>query len=382
MSSRPLLFVDHAPALGGAELSLLCLLGRLDRGRWAPQLISPGGPLAEEARALGLPVHVLPLERLRRSSRAPLAWLAGARAIARVAREAEAALLIANTVRAALYTAPAARLAGVPFVWHMRDYWLSEAAPAHPWLDRLGKRLLAAGATRVIANSRSVAAQLPHADRVAVVYNGIEVERYDPALPGGPFRARHGLPPAGPLVGMVGRLRPWKGQERFLRAMARVAESLPEARFAVVGGAILGPDDGYPARLQRLAGELGLGERVIFTGHLADVRPALAAMDLLVHPGDPEPFGRVVVEAMAMARPVVACAHGALPEIVLPGETGLLVPPGDEAALAAAVLALLHDPEQRQRMGQAGRARVERCFSVERMVSEMESVLAGALARK
>jgi glycosyltransferase involved in cell wall biosynthesis len=178
---------------------------------------------------------------------------------------------------------------------------------------------------------------------------------------------------------MAGRLRPWKGQERFLRAAAQVAAAVPGAHFVVAGGDPFGVDAAYPRALQRLAGELGIAGRVTFTGHLDDVRPALAALDLFVHPGDPEPFGLVNVEAMAMRLPVVAFAHGALPEIVTP-DAGVLVRPADVEPLAGAMSALLRDPLRRAAMGRAGRQRAETEFDIRRVAAEMEEVFA-AVAR-
>lgn len=375
MTSGTVLFLDHAPALGGAERSLLLLLKHLDRSRWQPHLACSGGPLAEAAAALGVPVHVVPMPRLRRSPRFLQDWLAGARAIVHLARQTGVILIHTNTVRSALYGGLAARLARTPFVWHMRDFWLSESRPRHIWADALGKRVLCATAARVIANSQAVAAHLPCRRKVIVVYNGIEIERFDPAMDGQPFRKQYGIPTDAALVGTVGRLRPWKGQDRFLRALARVREAVPGVWGIIVGGAIFGESDDYPERLQALAVDLGFAGRVVFTGHLEDVRPALAAMDLFVHLGDPEPFGLVNVEAMAMGKPVVAFAHGALPEIVADEETGLLVLPGDEAALAEAVIALLRDPAWRAAIGRAGRTRVEAHFTAEQMATGAEAVL-------
>jgi glycosyltransferase involved in cell wall biosynthesis len=371
----PILFLDHAPALGGAENSLLLILKALDRAQWEVHLACAPGTLAERATALDVGVHRFGFPRLRRSPRFLLDWARGSNDLARLARGTGARALYANTVRAALYAAPAARLARVPFIWHMRDFWLSESRPRAVWADTLGKRVLIGVARRVIANSHAVVAALPGTDKIRVVHNAVEVARFDPGMRGEVFRAQYGIPGGVPVAGVVGRLRPWKGQDRFVRAMVRVAEALPEARFLIVGGEIFGVQDAYEQEIHALTNQLGLGERVIFTGQLADVRPALAAMEVFVHPGEPEPFGLVNIEAMAMGRTVVAFGHGALPEIVVDGETGVLVPPGDEERLAEAVLGLLRDPARARRMGAAGRARVEQCFSVPRLMGEVEAVL-------
>lgn len=374
-----ILFLDHAPAIGGAERSLLLLLKHLDRSRFQPHLACAGGPLAEQATALGVPVHLVPMPRLRRSPRFVLDWLAGARAIARLTRQIDAALLHANTVRAAFYAAIAARLADIPFVWHMHDFWLTESRPRRFWADRLGKRLLCAAAVRVIANSYAVAAHLPCSARVTVVHNGVEIEQFNPAMDGTPFRRQYGIPTDAPLIGTIGRLRPWKGQDRFLRVLAQVREAMPEAWGVVVGGTPFGVEDDYPQRLRRLAADLKLEGQVVFTGHLEDVRPALAAMDVFVHPGDPEPFGLVNIEAMAMSKPVVAFAHGALPEIVVDGETGMLVTPGNEDAMARAITRLWEEPDKVKAMGRRGRERVASRFTAERMAAEFAEILGNHL---
>ena len=380
MSPLTILFLDHAPALGGAERSLLLLLKHLDRDQWQPHLVCQEGLLAQAAKDLGVATHIVPMPRLRRSLYAPLHWLRAAHTIASLARQVNAALLVANTVRAALYTAPAAHLARRPFVWHMRDLWLSESQPHHLWVDRIGKQLLCATAARVIANSHATAAHLPCHGQVTVIHNGIEVERYDPRTDGNPFRQRYNIPLDAPLVGTVGRLRPWKGQDRFLRALARVRETVPQAQGVIVGGTPFGVKSAYPLQLRRLADELHLNECVVFTGHLDDVRPALAAMDVFVHPGDPEPFGLVNIEAMAMGKPVVAFSHGALPEIVIHGETGLLAEPGNEEALARMIVRLLLEPDLRDRLAMEARRRAVQCFSVEQSIPSITKAFRSAAA--
>jgi glycosyltransferase involved in cell wall biosynthesis len=236
------------------------------------------------------------------------------------------------------------------------------------------KKLLCASASLVIANSSATARHLPCSQKVRVVYNGIEIQKYDPALDSLAFRKQYGIPFDAPLVGMVGRLRPWKGPERFLEMTCQILSTFPEAHSIVVGGDPFRVENNYTKRLKRIAEKFGISNQVTFTGHMADVRPALAAMDVFVHPGDPEPFGRVNIEAMAMSRPVVAFAHGALPEIVIHGQTGLLVPPGRLYQLALEVVTLIQDPARRRTMGKIGRRRVETCFSSRKMVREVEDL--------
>jgi len=374
---KTVLFVDHATALGGAEHSLLLLLKHLDRTRVQAHLAAAEGPLARRARALGIPVHPAPLPRLRGSPTWFWDGMQGVMSLARLAREVGADVLYGNTVRASVYTAAAARLVRRDFIWHMRDFWLSETEPRFVTVDRWGKRALCAAATHVIANSRATAQHLPCPGRVTVIYNGVELSLYDPRMDGLPFRQAHSIPRDAAVVGMVGRLRPWKGQKVFLRVLAAVQATHPDVWGVIVGGTPFGVEDAYPQELRALAHTLGVADRVVFTGHLEDVRPALAAMDLLVHPGDPEPFGRVVIEAMAMARPVVAFAQGALPEILRHGQTGFLVQPGDEEEMVAHILRLLRNPEQARRMGEEARRHVEARFTAERTAREVEALLLG-----
>ncbi len=152
-----ILYLDHAPALGGAEQSLLLLLAHLDRSRWSPHLVCADGALADKATELEVPVHRIAFPRLRRSARIAQDWRETASTLADIARSVDARLLHANTVRAAFYASPAAHMARRTFVWHVRDFWLSEGRPQHPAFDRLGKQALCASASAVIANSHAVA---------------------------------------------------------------------------------------------------------------------------------------------------------------------------------------------------------------------------------
>jgi len=360
------LFVDHAEALGGAERSLLLLFKHLNRHRFQPLLACNPGPLAEAAAALDVPLIPTEMPRLRGKLLGPLQLLRGSLALAAAIRGQGVDIVHGNVMRASFYAALAARLSGRPFIWHVRDIH----PPAEGWYTRLMCRL----AARSIAISQAVATPLPCPAKVTVVYNGVDLEEYPPGLDGAAVRAELGVPADAPVAGIVGRLRPWKGQERFLRAAAMVAPQLPEARFLVVGRAIFAGGEAYEMRLRQLTVELGLAERVIFTGYREDMARLLSALDVLVHCADAEPFGRVLIEAMAARRPVVAFADGAVPEIVVDGETGLLAPPGDEQALAAAMIELLRHRERARRLGAAGRRRVERYFAAAQTARAIETI--------
>jgi glycosyltransferase involved in cell wall biosynthesis len=373
---RTVLFVDHSDEIGGAEWSLINLLKHLDRRLWQPRVACPRGDLERELVAHGIPVHILPLPRLRRTAQGPVRLALGARQLAVLAREIDAIILYANTVRSAWYGVAASVLSRTSFVWHMRDFWFSESPPALAWLDSLGKRVICARARTVITNSYAVAAGLPDGSAPRVVHNGVDITQFNPRLSGDEFRHRHHIRPGVRVVGMVGRLRPWKGQTRFLEMAAAIREEIQNTHFVLVGGPSGTCQEGYGDDLFMLAEHLRLSEQVTFTGALEDVRPALAAMDVFVHPGDPEPFGLVNIEAMAMAKPVVALAHGALPEIVEHGRTGLLVPADDPHQLADAVLTLLRNPDRMKALGANGRERAETHFTAERMAREISDILA------
>ena len=380
--SKPhtVLFLDHSEGLGGAEFSLLSLLKHMDPQTWRPIMVCPEGQLADRARAQSLLLYTVPLARLRRNPRQAGSWGNTVRSLHRIIRAERVEAVYANTVRSAFYGAAAARTGRVPLIWHMRDFWMTESEPDLRLADSISKAILGALSARIIANSEAVSKKLPFPRKITVVHNGIEAEAFSPPSTPPPPALQNDLRPGSPVVGMAGRLRPWKGQGRFLELAVEVLAKRPDVRFLIAGGTPFGKPDDELARLHRLASDLGIRDSVIFTGHLEDVRPALAALDVFVHPGDPEPFGRVNIEAMALEKPVVAFAHGALPEIVVSGETGILVSPGDVSGMAAAVLTLLDQPELGRKMGLAGSSRVKALFTAARMTSAVEAVLEEVLS--
>jgi glycosyltransferase involved in cell wall biosynthesis len=226
-------------------------------------------------------------------------------------------------------------------------------------------------ADRIIAISRAVGRFLVEvegaaAEKVEVIPYGLDAEAYERSAHPGIFRREIGAR-AEPIVGFVGRLTRQKGVDVLLRAFADVEKRIPDARLVLAGD---GPD--RPA-LAELARSLGL-RRVMFLGWRGDIADIMADVSLLAVPSRWEGFGLVALEAMALGKPVVAARISALPEIVVPEETGLLVSSGSEVELAEALLSLISDSSRAGRMGQAGMARVRSVFPVERMAQRTAEI--------
>jgi glycosyltransferase involved in cell wall biosynthesis len=352
------LYLDHCAQLSGGEIALARLVASLRGSRLSCEVVLGEPGHLEDLLAGSATVSVVPLpastRHLRRAmvnSKIPMRrvlWDTTAYVIrlAAILRRRSPDLVVTNSLKAALYGGTASRLARVPVVWHLRDRVAPDYLPRPAvLLVRLAARALPLG---IVANSVSTLATLK-------LPPGRRRRRPYAAAIGDPI-ARPPTPPArgdGPLVvGMVGRLAPWKGQEIFLRAFARAFPSGPE-RAIVVGGALF-EEDAYAASLPRLAADLGLEERVEFVGHVVDVGSYYERMDVLVHASTvPEPFGQVIVEGMAQGIPVVAAAAGGPTEIVTDRVDGILYPPSDVGALAEVLQQLASDRELRERIGRA-----------------------------
>ena len=223
--------------------------------------------------------------------------------------------------------------------------------------------------------------------RIVVIPNGIDLSPFDaPAVPS--VRGELGIPADATVVSMVSRLNPTKGVEHLLDAIAQIAPRYPKLRLLVVGEGLVARDGvvmqdrEYLDSLVQRTRMLGLSDRVVFTGYRADVAAILAETNVFALPSLSEGLSNVVLEAMAARRPVIATRVGGTPEIVRDGETGILVPPVDSRAIAAALSQLLDNREQAIAMGLAGRRAVEDKYSVARMVQATEQVYAELLARK
>ncbi len=337
--------------LGGAEAMLKGVLdGAGESGHELELVFFEPGPWPDELIAAGFRVEVIPAGRLRQAHR----WLATVVRLARLLRAREPDLILNWAAKTQLYGAPAAALAGMAD----RVVWWQQAIPRRSWLDGCATLLPATAIGCYSQASSRAQARLFPARRTFVVAAGSPIPSTDAAA-----QAPLQLPPDVPIVGLVGRLQPWKGQDRLLRAQAILRDRGQQMHLVIVGGDSYGLSPEYAASLQPLVRQLRLGDAVTMTGEVPDAGPYIEQMDILVNASDPEPFGIVILEGMARGAAVVAVNSGGPAEFVEDRRTGMLARSGQPDALADALQPLLVSPELRKQIGEAGRERYLREYT-------------------
>lgn len=372
-------YLDHVARLSGGEIALMRLLPHMSSVN-AHVILGEQGPLADRMVKAGISVEVMPIAASARDLRRADVGLGGtspATALHTLAYVAKLALRLralapdvvhTNSLKAGVYGSLAARLAGVPVVWHVRDRIAEDYIPrAAVHVVRAQIRRLA---DAVIANSPAT---------LATLRLGTDVPSW--VIPASVEPVEHARVTADATTfGMLGRIAPWKGQDLFLRAFA-TAFGAGEERAVLIGTTMFG-EEGYERELHELTASLGLDGRVEFRGFREDVWPELARLDVLVHASVvPEPFGTVVLEGMAAGLAVIAADEGGPATIVRDGETGLLFRSRDEGSLAAAMRSLRADPDARARLGVAGRAAAAQ-YRPEVVARRIEQVYAQVLGSR
>ena len=395
-----LVCVTTSGALGGAETSLLTLLGALRalEPTWQVTVVAPSeGPLLDRCRAAGIAAATLPyppaLASLGESgasaaSDAPAGRLRAALRLTSVAavlfpylrrlrgelRRHGATIVHSNGIKAHVAASLAAPR-GARLVWHLHEYVRSRPSTAR-LLRRLSHRPAA-----IVVNSESVAddvrAALGGGVALRCVLNAVDVSAFCPDGPSLDLAALAGLPPDTGLVrlGLVATFGRWKGHGVFLEAIARLAPR--NVRAYIIGGPVY-QTAGSQCSLEELrahAAQLGLDRVVGFTGHVADVPAALRAVDIVVHAStNPEPFGMVIAEGMASGRPVVAARAGGARELFEDGVDALGHEMGSAEDLARQLTRLVDDASLRESLGRAARESAVRRFSADRMAAEFRQV--------
>jgi glycosyltransferase involved in cell wall biosynthesis len=379
------LYLDHTAKIGGGEIALVNLLRHLDRSLVFPiALLFMEGPLRE--RLVGCcDTHVIPLsDSALTANKDGLGWrsllklqasvsvLLQIWRVVRFARKMEIDLIHTNSLKADIIGGIAARIAGIPVVWHVRDRIETDYLPKI--VVRVFRLLSQNLPDFVIANSSATLATL-HLDKKRkgvpvdangrVVHDGCNVVSIKDGSEVSKTTVR---------IGLIGRISPWKGQDIFIKAAALLKAKHPEAKFEIIGAPLFA-ERSYEADLRKLCDELNLNDTVEFAGFVENVPSRIAELDIVVHASTTgEPFGQVIIEGMAEQKPVVATNGGGVPEIVQDGITGLLVPMGDALRMAEAIDYLLTHPDEATEMGVRGRERVQTHFTIQKTARMVEAV--------
>jgi glycosyltransferase involved in cell wall biosynthesis len=363
---------------GGTENQFMTLGRLLDGSRFdvAFACLRRRGPFVEELGQLGIPLSEYQVSTFRSVQ----ALTQQARLALQIAR-GRIDIVHAYNFYGNVFAIPPARLTAPVVIASIRD--------RSPYLTPMQKRVQRYAcqfADRILVNADAVRDWLVKDEgydpsNIVVIRNGVDMSRFSDAPAKVPIRRQLGIPADTRLVIVVSRLARLKGIEHFLEAAAALTPRYPDVRFLVVGETSP-PDPAYLDDLKRQAADLGVADRVMFTGRRSDVPAILGAADVAVMPSLNEALSNVLLESMAAAAPVVATRVGGTPEALHDGDTGLLVPPGDAGAIARAVSYLLDHPDLGRRLGHAARALIIQRFSVDLMVRSTENLYADLLARK
>jgi glycosyltransferase involved in cell wall biosynthesis len=365
---RTILFAAWAPFFSGAERALLLTIRGLERNRYRPYvLVGTEGELIQQLREAGVPCSVIDFRTT--DKRHPLAFAKSVWRIVRIARAQKAAILHANEVPIFQPCGYAARLLGIPAICHVR---FPEGASGFEWF-------LKPGFTRALFVSdylrRYGETEAPQvfAGRSETVYDGVAMPATLDDDQRQSLRKELGLYTGHPTVGLAGQVAEVKGIWDFIEAARLLIAKGVTATFVVVGDDLKGRGR-LRREMERRVQELGLDSWFRFTGFRTDASTLVQLFDVVAVPSHIEPLGNATLEAMAAGRPVVGSRVGGIPEMVVEGETGLLVPPKQPDQLAAALERLLASPELGQKFGAAGRERARTAFSIDRHAAQIQAI--------
>ena len=384
--SGRVLVVQRSSALDGSAHSGLLLADGLREAGWDTHVaFGFEGPMVERYAEAGHEVSVVPHENwLRRNSTHQFAkdvWLEWKRAAAfeRLIEKTHPDVVYVNTI-VSLAGALAARRTSTRCIWHLREMFanIGGEMQAPDWTVPLVRSAVRAHADRLVTNSEATARNLlgNRADEATVIPNAVNSAFFKEDRSRRKARAAFGLSPDDPIVGVPATLRPMKGHPFFFKAVAPVLRERPTLRVVVTGEGV----DAFTARLKEQIRELGIQGQVELLGWVKDMPAFYRACNLVCVPSRAEPFGRTAIEAFAVGTPVVATAVGGLQDIVTDGETGMLVPYGNEEALAGAIRQLLDDPDLRQSMSRNAQQVGEEKYHERVYKRRIASIVSGAVS--
>jgi len=371
---KNILYVSYTgQILGGGEISLLKLLENLDRTRFNPVLFIPdAGELQRQVHNINIETIIAPYHKIKNPINFFLA-LSTIKTITAIVRNKKISLIHCNSTGGlTLLAAVAAKLRAIPFIWHVRT--INKAF--------IIDFILACLTTKIVVNSHATAKRFAwmHTQKIEIVYNGVDINKFNPAADIAKLRKSLIENKDNILVGTIGRYHKIKGYKYFLSAAAAVIKSLPNIRF-IIAGVDYDNNNYYLTKLKQQAKRLMVTDTVIFTGSYPDPAAITNAMDICVSTSPNEAFGRNIIEGMACAKPFIAFDSGGPREIIENNISGILVKPRDSRALADKIIELALNPDLRKTLGENARKRVEGLFTIDAHAKNIEAIYERALSK-
>lgn len=390
--------LDQSPDIGGAEISILTFLKRMDRSRLDATVILPfAGPFSRALEAIEIPAKIIHLPmglvRLKRGkiTRSFLILLLSFFAfqlfllkLCLYLRRNRFQLVMTNTIKAHLYGSIAARLCSIPLIWRFHD--ILSPPDFSPLLIQFIVLFSKIFPEKILAVSRTTEDHLIEKGidrkKIGVIFNGIDEDRFKVQLGFRDIREEYRLENGAKLIGCIGRMIPQKGHKVFLSAIPGVIRERPETFFLIIGGVFLG-EDVYQKELLEMIERNGIEKRVLMTGFRSDIEDVIRSLDIVVLPSiAPEAFPLTLLEAMALRRPVIASDIGGFKEIIEDGIHGFLVEPNRSGPITERILYLLTHQDIADQMAERAQERVRQRFSLTQYITGMEQACRWAVFKE
>ena len=358
MDKKPILYLSHCgSSIGGGEKQLAYLVANIDRARYCPLVVCPdGGVFVEHLKGADIPTVVLTLPPWRKA-RSLITRYSAAKKLVALAKTHNAHLVHTSDSWLNPYLWFLKKRLKVPIVSHVRNLLTPDQVRKYRF-DRMDRTIAISEESKIPLIQAGIDEQ-----KVDVAHNCVDLSVFQPVY--GPAH------PGEYVVGIVGRIEPFKRQKEFVEIAAKVTAQCKKVRFRVVGAALDTPEHRtYEQEVRQLVAKYGLQERIHFTGHRTDMPAAMQELDLLVTLS----AGSVIAEAMATGKPVIGTPIGSTAEMIVHGGTGYVVPLDPVAEIADKIIELAEDPIQSVRMGQAARKRADETFGVEKHVQKVQDI--------
>jgi glycosyltransferase involved in cell wall biosynthesis len=388
MSKYSILFVSATSEIGGADICLLDIIRKLDQTKYNPIVVFPfTGPLVEEFKEKEVRVIFMNTGYIRRSGN-PLKifWnilrlISSVLQMVWVIKKWKIKLVHSNS-SIVFGGAFAAKIIGVKNVWHVREIKTSPQL-----ISTMIRKIILYTADKIITISDAVKNSFSESNKsrqkVITIYDGVDLENFYPMEKNIKLQKELKIDPEAKVVGSVGLILPLKGYEYLIEAAEEVVRRFSNAVFLIVGDTVIDGHNKYREKLKLLASKLGISKNVIFTGMRRDIPKILSLVDVFVLPSiEQEGLGRVLIEAMALKKPVVTTSIGGQSEVVQNNVNGLLVPPKNSQAITEAIIDLLQNDAKAKRLGEEGYRKVKQSFDLDINIRKFEELLENLIVRK